>query len=407
MQSVARMNLECIILKSYDGNVLNEAQKERLNHIVKEFSENGKEAFKILNEMIESSVFDENYFFARLNEFCKDEFLKVFLESNKIADLSPLINEYIRYIKLDKQEALANFLLDSTKKYRIINLDSTLIESYSYEQNDSFKTFAEREKELSVKDTSYTFPTGIEFLDTAFNGGLRTGQLVLISGDYEAGKTTLTTQLLENISYKHKVAFFCFEFTLRDYVDRRAKQPNSLFNKNNLYIITDGYDIREIVDNITKLHKQQGVRIFLIDSQMRIENNYSKEYSGEEKESEKFELLGKLSHKLDITILLIIQTSKADPNTPFKSKKGSHEASIIMHLENVEKPTNNIKNLVQKRLIVKKNKQTGKHFKEDIFLDMQSGQFVKDPNHQFKDTSYTPKRAIDIDSIDLSIFPQM
>ena len=405
MQNIARTNLETIIIKSYADTSLSQKEKERLSDIVKDFSQSGKEAFNILNEMLESSVYEENYFFARISEVCKEEFLNAFVISDRISDIKPLIAEYIRYIKLDKQESLARYLLKETEGFRIVNLDTTLIDSYSYSEAESFKTFAEKEKEISVNDTSYTFPTGIEFLDTAFNGGLRTGQLVLVSGDYEAGKTTLTTQLLENISYRHKAAFFCFEFTVKDYIDRRKKQPNALFNKNNLYIIADGYDIREIVDNIIKLHRQQGIRMFLIDSQMRIENNYSKEYSGEEKESEKFELLGKLSHKLDITIILIIQTSKADPNTPFKSKKGAHEASIIMHLENVEKPVSNLQNLIQKRLIVKKNKQTGKHFKEDIFLDTKSGLFIKDPHHQYKDANYNSKQVIEANDIDLSNFP--
>ena len=150
------------------------------------------------------------------------------------------------------------------------------------------------------------------------------------------------------------------------------------------------------------------MRVFAIDSQMRIENNESALGNGEEKESEKFEILGKMAHKYDLIIFMIIQTSKADPNTPFKSKKGAHEASIIMHLENIESKNHSSEdNLKPKRLIVKKNKQTGKHFKEDVFIDYNTGQFIKDPNHVFKDSNYNARNALnkaaemtlDLDSI--------
>lgn len=70
---------------------------------------------------------------------------------------------------------------------------------------------------------------------------------------------------------------------------------------------------------------------------MRIENNHSSQGNGEEKDSEKFEILGKLAHEKELIIILIIQTSKSNPDTPFKSKKkGAHEVSIIMHLENIK-----------------------------------------------------------------------
>ena len=45
---------------------------------------------------------------------------------------------------------------------------------------------------------------------------------MLISGDPEAGKTTLGLQVLENISHYAKVGFFSFEFTIEQYI--RAKQ---------------------------------------------------------------------------------------------------------------------------------------------------------------------------------------
>lgn len=394
-QKDLRQKLECIFLKSFYNNAFSNDEMEIFNGISIEFSKTAKDALEILQDMIKKSNYDENLFLSKVQNLNNQEFFRDFVECRNIANLAPFLKEYEICIKLDKQEELANYVYQCTQKKQILELDSNLLKPYDYvAKKDDFKTFSEAEKALIKDDPRTTHATGIEFLDTAFDGGLATGQLILISGDYEAGKTTLTTQILENMSAVNKVCFFCFEFTLSAYVRRRQAQPNPLFNKDNLIAITDGYDIREIKENIINLNRTKGIKIFLIDSQMRIENNYSHQGNGEERESEKFEILGKLAHEKELIIMLIIQTSKSDPDTPFKSKKGAHEASVIMHLENVETKELDNRDFTQKRLVVKKNKQTGKHFKEDVFLNMKSGMFIKDPNHAFKNKDYKTEEAI-------------
>ena len=410
MQTQKRLRLESIILKSYKDSVLNTAQSEMLEEIIKEFSKDGKAVSILLFDLIEKEFYEETYFYQKALEVIKDDnFRQEFLTAEKMAHVAPLIKDYETYIKLDKQEAFANELYAKTKELKVLDLNLEILEQYSYTATkEEFKTFKELESNIDIIESSKTYPTGVEFLDTAFNGGLTTGQLILVGGDPEAGKTTITTQILENMTQTQYVGFFCFEFTTQAYIKRRITQPNELFIKERMFVITDGYDIREIADNILKMHKQRGMRVFAIDSQMRIENNESVLGNGEEKESEKFEILGKMAHKYDLIIFMIIQTSKADPNTPFKSKKGAHEASIIMHLENIESKNHSSEdNLKPKRLIVKKNKQTGKHFKEDVFIDYNMGQFIKDPNHVFKDSNYNARNALnkaaemtlDLDSI--------
>lgn len=395
MQTDQRQKLECIFLKGFYNNAFSEDELNIFLSIANEFSTTAKKAFEILQELIKNNSYDENLFLSKVADLNNQEFFKDYAEASYVANLAPLLKDYEKCIKLDKQEELSNFILYSTQKKQVLELDSNLLKPYDYvAKKDDFKTFAEAEQTLKQDDPRTLHATGIEFLDTAFDGGLATGQLILISGDYEAGKTTLTTQIIENMSARNKVCFFCFEFTLSAYIRRRQAQPNKLFNKNNLITITDGYDIREIKENIINLNRTKGIKIFLIDSQMRVENNHSQQGSGEEKESEKFEILGKLSHEKELIIMLIIQTSKSDPDTPFKSKKGAHEASIIMHLENVESKDLDNRDFTQKRLKVKKNKQTGKHFKEDIFLNMKTGQFVKNPEHFYKNTDYNPADAV-------------
>ena len=193
-------------------------------------------------------------------------------------------------------------------------------------------------------------------------------QLVLISGDPEMGKTSLCLQVVENISRLHKVAFFCFEFTIWDYIKKR--QNNTHFNKENLIILNEGYNIFEMENNIRILAKK-GVKVFFIDSQMRVENN-NEGNNPEERETMKFSVLAKLCHKLDILILMVVQTSKSDTENPLGSKRASHEASIIMRLEKVECDKHDLshKNKAfhpqKRKFIMQKNKQTGKHFVEEV-----------------------------------------
>ena len=284
-QKELRQKLECIFLKSFYNNAFTSYELEIFHSISNEFSETAKKALEILQEMIQNEVYDEGLFLAKIQGLKNNDFFKDFVECRNIANLSPYLKDYERAIKLDKQEELANFIYQSTLKGQTLKLDSNLLKPYDYvAKKDDFKTFLQAEQNLNDKDPRKTYPTGIEFLDSAFDGGLATGQLILVSGDYEAG-TTLTTQILENMSAINLVCFFCFEFTLSAYVRRRQTQPNPLFKKENLIAITDGYDIREIKENIINLNRTKGINVFLIDSQMRIENNHSNQGNGEEKKA--------------------------------------------------------------------------------------------------------------------------
>lgn len=409
MCNESRVKLECVIILSYADNSLSKIENQVLNEIIKEFSKDGEYAFNLMQNLVDTQSYEENYFILKVSENCKAEFLKILSDTQKIANLAPILYEYVKCVKLDRQEALGEYILKSTKSHNVLDLDLELLDSYKFSATrEEYKTFEKARLELKETYSIKKYPTAIEFLDTAFDGGIETGQLILISGDPEAGKTTLSTQLIENISHNSKVCFFCFEFTLAKYVFTRQKYPNELFNQKNMIVFDYGYDIREICVRIKEIHKDLGCEVFLIDSQMRIENNRSGIRSGEEKESEKFELLGKLAHSLQVIIIVIIQTSKSDPNTPFNSKKGAHEASAIFHLANIESK-NPLDKIEKKLLTCIKNKQTGKHFKEEVWLDKSKGQFIKDPNHKFKNKEFNPKKVINKEelkqTLDLVDFP--
>lgn len=137
-----------------------------------------------------------------------------------------------------------------------------------------------------------------------------------------------------------------------------------------MIILNEGYNIFEMENNIRILAKK-GIRVFFIDSQMRVENN-TEGNNPEERETLKFSILAKLCHKLDILVLLIVQTSKSDTDNPLGSKRASHEASIIMRLEKLEidkkdySHQNKAFHPTKRKFIMQKNKQTGRHFVEEI-----------------------------------------
>lgn len=283
----------------------------------------------------------------------------------------------------------------------VLNLKDTLIKAYKLEMQKKLIASLEKasdngeiidlemmQKELSVESKSYLtltqwleyyaqkpkvpqLKTGVEFLDSAFNGGIELGQFVLISGDPEAGKTRLGLQILENIAKNHKVAFFCFEFTVEQYL-KIVVEKNVKTNFNNVIILNDEYHIFEIAENIRNLYRQ-GVRVFFIDSQMRITHTQGRNM--EEEETAKFSTLARLCHSLNILIILVIQNSKSDRENPMGSKKGGHEANIIIRIERVAPKKDDLSqmgNLYDEKsrfIVIQKNKQTGKHFKEKVFYN--------------------------------------
>ena len=213
------------------------------------------------------------------------------------------------------------------------------------------------------------------------------GQLILISGDPEAGKTMLVMQILKNVSKHKPVCLFAFEFTVDSMIKLQLETEGDNYQNKNLHIVDDGFDIFDIESEI-KDKAKRGVKFFVIDSQMRIENS-SNSGTMEERESEKFSKLAKLSHKLKIAILLIIQNSKADSAasviSPMGSKKGAHEASIIMHLKRL-KDNEETGEKEMRELIMSKNKQNGVHFKGKIKFNPYTKTFSHQSNKE--ETTY-------------------
>ena len=229
------------------------------------------------------------------------------------------------------------------------------------------------------------YELGVNFLDIVLHGGIELHKLVLISGEYEAGKTSLCLQIIRNLAKYEQCAYFCFEFPADKYaIDENKILQRMLLNKdlkpheleaiqNNVYIIDEGMNVEDTASNILFL-ASCGVKFFVIDSQMRL--NVEQSLNVEESESKKFKILNNLCNKYGIVIFLIVQTSKNDTKSPSGSKKGGHEASIMIRIEhNKSKNDDAPFDPHTRSVIIQKNKQTGKHAKFEVSFDVTNQTF--------------------------------
>jgi len=256
------------------------------------------------------------------------------------------------------------------------------------------KNYKEWEEHYNAMPSLPIFPTGISFIDDALGGGVEAGQLIIVMGDPEAGKTIMTTQILRNVSNGFPTLFFCFEFTVRQFIQQNIKRKKE-FNKENMLIVNDGYSLSDVEREI-KIWAKRGVRFVCIDSQMRVDNSENKG-TVEQMESEKFNKLAKLCHKLEIIILFIAQQGKEDSkggvHTPMGSKKGAHEANQIWFIYK-KKPkydeAGNDENKESREIEISKNKQNGRHFRTEVKLNPVVLEFFRKYNKEEpKETIFT------------------
>lgn len=341
------------------------------------FSQEGREVLKQLLELNAKDVLSDSSLFASLSEeFKSGEYFKSMLLAEANPNYLALSELLLKQYSLKVQAKIASELYQASQMGTL--LDLSLLSSKLEINTKEVRNLKSWSEYYATLPEVHLFKTEIPFIDNCFGGGLALGQLMLIFGEPEAGKTMFSLQILENISFKTKVCFFCFEFTVNDYLKRRA---NSSFVKaENFLIINDGYELEEITRNIINLSKE-GVKFFLIDSQMRVQNNKGR--NNEEEESQKFSALAKICHSLNLFILFICQNSKTDKDNPLGSKKGGHEASIIIHIERVKPEKDDLEQRNQEyddkaRLFkVKKNKQNGKHYKDKICFDKEQLRFYE------------------------------
>lgn len=348
---------------------------------------------KILHLQGKKALSTHSLMNALTTEQQSDEYVLELFSKSPNSSFVNLSQELITAYKLKMQKANGLKMIKASDNNTLLDLSML---DRAVESNE-YKNLAQWIDYYATRPEQPKFKTKVGFLDSVFDGGIEVAQLVLISGDPEAGKTTLGLQVLENISHYAKVGFFSFEFTIEQYI--RAKQAERKPpNLDNMYIINEGYELYTIAQNIKNLYRQ-GVKVFLIDSQMRITSPNGRNM--EEEESLKFSLLAKLCHSLGILVFLIVQTSKSDRDNPMGSKKGGHEASIIIRIEHCKPEIEALREFSEnsRMLILKKNKQTGKHFKEKVAFDPNTRKFASIENRGEIVESVEMDKVIEVVSI--------
>ncbi|MCQ2937683.1 helicase DnaB [Helicobacter pylori] len=292
-------------------------------------------------------------------DFESKEFQQI-LVSDSYPDYLNLKSDFKTYLCFQMQEHLANKLKEATRKsevfdYEFLNkyIDLGIVRSGKY--------FWEWEEYFKNKPSIEKIETGINFLDKLTDGGIEVGQMVLLSGDPEAGKTLLGVQCLTQAQQQHKVTYFGFEFSVRKHIETlREKQFN--IKADNYFIDDQSCELNDLIFQIRSLSKE-GHKVFLIDSQMKIQAPIVGRTT-EEIETAKFTALSEVARNLQVLIIFIVQNSKNDTYTPTGSRKGGHEAHLMIRIERLKKyDLPQIKDFVERgkhrRIVILKNKQTG------------------------------------------------
>lgn len=312
-------------------------------------------------------------------DFESEEFKRI-LEADSYPDYLNLKSDFKTHLCFQMQETLANKLKEATRKSEVfdyeflnkyINLGIVRNGKYFWEWEEYFKNKPPIEK----------IETGISFLDTITDGGIELGQIVLLSGDPEAGKTLLGVQFLMNAQQHHKVTYFGFEFSVRKHIET-LKSKNFNIKSQNYFIDDQSCELNDLISQIRSLAKE-GHKVFLIDSQMKIQAPIVGR-TIEEVETSKFSALSETARSLGVLIIFIVQNSKNDSYTPTGSRKGGHEAHLMIRIERLK--MNQLKMITDfnerakhRRIVILKNKQTG----------LSGYRYVKNVDYRFFEVDFT------------------
>ncbi|RVY62889.1 helicase DnaB [Helicobacter pylori] len=292
-------------------------------------------------------------------DFESKEFQEI-LQADSYPDYLNLKSDFKTHLCFKMQEYLANQLKEATHKSEVFDYEFlTKYISLGIKRNGRY--FWEWEEYFKNKPPIEKIATGIDYLDTITDGGIEVGQIVLLSGDPEAGKTLLGVQCLMHAHLQNKVTYFGFEFSVRKHIET-LKDKNFAIKGDNYFIDDQSCELNDLIFQIRSLAKE-GHKVFLIDSQMKIQAPIIGR-TIEEVETSKFTALSEIARNLQVLIIFIIQNSKNDSYTPTGSRKGGHEAHLMIRIERLKKyDLQQIKDFYERakhrRILILKNKQTG------------------------------------------------
>ncbi|GAA9258659.1 hypothetical protein TH0127_15220 [Helicobacter pylori] len=311
-------------------------------------------------------------------DFESEEFKRI-LEADSYPDYLNLKSDFKTYLCFQMQETLANKLKEATRKSEVFDYDF-LNKYINLGFNRNGKYYWEWEEYFKNKPPIEKIETGISFLDAITDGGIELGQIVLLSGDPEAGKTLLGVQFLMSAQQQHKVTYFGFEFSVRKHIET-LKSKNFNIKAENYFIDDQSCELNDLISQIRSLAKE-GHKVFLIDSQMKIQAPIVGRTT-EEVETSKFSALGETARSLQVLIIFIVQNSKNDSYTPTGSRKGGHEVHLMIRIERLR--MNQLKTIKDfnerakyRRIVILKNKQTG----------LSGYRYVKNVDYRFSEVDF-------------------
>ncbi len=324
-------------------------------------------------------------------DFESKEFQAI-LQADSYPDYLNLKSDFKTHLCFQMQETLANKLKEATRKSEVfdyeflnkyINLGIVRNGKYFWEWEEYFKNKPPIEK----------IETGINFLDHLTDGGIEVGQMVLLSGDPEAGKTLLGVQCLTQAQQKHKVTYFGFEFSVRKHIET-LREKNFSIKTDHYFIDDQSCELNDLIFQIRSLTKE-GHKVFLIDSQMKIQAPIVGRTT-EEVETAKFTALSEVARNFQVLIIFIVQNSKNDSYTPTGSRKGGHEAHLMIRIERLKKyDLPQIKDFHERskhrRIVILKNKQTG----------LSGMRYLKNVDYRFFEVDYHAPILQEHDEVDM------
>ncbi len=288
-------------------------------------------------------------------------------------------------------QKLAYEILKQSEKNEDINSILTMTENalkdFNFLASSGYaKNLADIRSQRVKEPQAKRIKTHIPFIDTVLtddekNSGILGENLFYISGLKESGKTFILTRIVENVSKEHKVLFGSMEFGKKLYDKNIEKaQKKKCFNGKleNIFVFDDIYDVDQIIAEIRFQKKINDIKLVALDSMLRMTNANGAFYSNEERLSNMFSKLAKISKELQIPIIIIVQSAKEDLKSSIISVKGAinadHEAFCWIH---VYKSFAKNPDSEQRTIIWVKNKDTHKHPKQHLMFVPQTSDFYR------------------------------
>lgn len=201
---------------------------------------------------------------------------------------------------------------------------------------EEVKTYAEVKQDVLNMKPQPKYQVGVPAIDRLLDGGLELGQLIVLLGDPDAGKTMLMLQMLRTFADDSKpnckAGAFPFEFSKENFTRTLIENNrDELFNHDDMLLNDEALDIHQLKAAMITMIRR-GAKFIGVDSQMMIEDTTHKG-SLESFETQKFRMLMSIAKRYNVIVAVIAQRAKdSKKGEIFGSKLAGHIAHIIFDM---------------------------------------------------------------------------